>query len=161
MVSSDQLLQSALDRIRAIDTIELPAVEEKLRKTKAGQEAEALALERAELDAAARQYILAVYEPGEGYESDAWLATHVQGHTRKWNVDKLRDKLTRGQFKRVINEVVDKTKLDELVRSGAVTSEDIEEALEEKPNAPYVLITPRDGSSITDEASALAAKLGL
>lgn len=139
----------------------MPAVEERMRKTKAGQEAEALANELVAIESSIKDYALANYKPSEGYADDEWLVTHVQGHTRRWNVDVLRKVLTPKQFKDVIDIKVSRPKIDALVRAGTVTSDDIEPAFEETPNAPYVKITPRSQADNGDEADDLAASLGL
>lgn len=138
----------------------LPLAQKRIEATKAGQEAKALNEELAMLDAAAKSYVLAQYQPGTGFESDHWLATHVQGHTRRWDEEKLSEILTPEQFLEVIDFKVNRQKVDELVRSGAVSKEAIDAAFEEKPNQPYVLITPRsDANAGAVEADSLAEAL--
>lgn len=148
--------------MREINTVLMPAVEERLAKTKAGQEAQALAMELAQLDKAAKDYVMAHYKAGDGFDHERWLATKVQGHRKVWDIEFLRTKLSRGKFKQIINEVVDRSKVDELVRSGGVSADDVEAALKEVPNEPYVKITYRgDGEAMANEAENVAAALGL
>lgn len=100
------------------------------------------------------EYVLAKTE----LVTDSWQGTRVQAHTRTWNVDKLRKKLTPALFKRVITVKVDNAALDGLVREGKIKLEDIEDALDEKANKPYVKWTPK-GEDVQDAGEAEAAKL--
>jgi 16S rRNA C967 or C1407 C5-methylase (RsmB/RsmF family) len=110
--------------------------------------------EQAALKAALDGYVV----EAESFESESWQGTRVQAHTRNWNVDKLRKKLTPALFKRIIKVSVDNAAIDGLVREGKIVFEDIEDALDEKPNKPYVKWTPR-GKDIQDAGVAEAEKL--
>lgn len=111
------------------------------------------------LTVAIDNYVLANYTAGEGYEDDKWLATKVVGNTRVWDAGALFKILPRGIFKQITKIVVDPQAIDEAVRAGKITDEQIASALSTRPNKPYVKVTARSGASNTAEADNLAAKL--
>lgn len=93
---------------------------------------------------------------------DGLKMTPTYPKERKWNVDKLREVLPAGLFKRVIVETVDSDKLDELVKAGKVKLDAIEPAYEESPKTPSVRITwakGTDKAKTETEASSLEKKL--
>lgn len=99
--------------------------------------------------------------PGTKIESPMANISVVQSHTRWWDTDKLKTLVPRHVFKNIVKLEVDKLALDEQVRAGNITREQIAPAFMEKPNAPYVKRTPvggaRDGQA---EADSLAAAAG-
>lgn len=107
------------------------------------------------------KYVIEKYEAGDGYESDTWKATKVVGHDRSWNLKKLEKIVPRGILKNVLKISVDAKKLDELVKAGRIDRDEIEDAFEEKPKAPYVKITRKESKTdkAAEEAASLAEKL--
>lgn len=110
--------------------------------------------EQVALQLAVNEYVL----DKEELVTDEWQGTRVQSHTRTWDVDKLRKKLTPAIFKRVIIVKVDNAALDGLVREGKIKLEDIEGALNERPNKPYVKWTPK-GENVHDKGDAEVERL--
>lgn len=161
MIVSPSHVRLALDRRAEIDT-ELAAAHEALKMTKLGQTIERLQTESANLLVGVQAFAMRRYEPGagNGYEDDRWLVTKVAGKDKIWHLDKLKTLLGARRYNQVTTVVLDRNKLDELVRSGAVSMDDIEDAFDEKPKAPYVKVTPRSESQDgEDEAAGLRAAL--
>jgi len=108
-------------------------------------------------------YVLKTAEPSEGLETDDVILTHVQGHTRVWDAEKLEKLVPRGIFKNLVTITVVPAKIDEYVRAKKITREQIEEAFVEKPKKPYVKWTPKkqaQADKADAEAASLADKLG-
>jgi hypothetical protein len=118
-----------------------------------------LKAERDKLEAAVDAYLV-TKEAGTSVETVTHKLTVVQGHTRKWNVDKLKTLVPRHVFKNITELVVVRDKLNEYVAAGEIDRDAIEEAFEEKPNAPYVKKTPKGhDKSGAAEADSLAERL--
>lgn len=146
-------------RIALDEKIEL---EQRLAEIMESPEIVALELDIANLDKAAKGYVLDHYGAGEGYEDDVWKATKVVGHRRSWNVDTLEKIMPRALFKRCTTIAVDSGKLDQLVREKKVDRKKIAKAFTEVANEPYIRITrktPDQSEIAADEAAGLAEKL--
>jgi len=140
------------------DAVEdIAALEEEIAKLTGPLEAQMTLLKEA-----VDKYVIKNYEPSSGYENDAVSLTHVQGHTRRWNAEKLEELVPRGIFKNLVTIAVVPAKIDEYVRAKKIKREDIEAAYEETPNKPYVRWTPKKLDTTeraASEASSLADKL--
>lgn len=148
----------ALDRREEIAAT-LETLEEQLAKTKLYQRVEALREEDAKIEADVKEFVLVNYASGEGYEDERVKLTKVVGHTRTWNVDRLKELVKPGVFKKLTSLVVVPAKIDELVRAGKLDLEEIADAYEERANAPYVKPTIKSRVDNSAEAESLAEKL--
>jgi hypothetical protein len=107
-------------------------------------------------------WVIAKFGDSEGYEDDQWKATKVVGHDRSWNLDKLEELVPADILEEVLNPpTVNAKKIDELVRAGRIDRDEIEDAFEEKPKAPYVKLTRKTEADDKGdkEAAEIAAKL--
>ena len=148
IVSSDRHVAAANDQIEFLD--------EQIAKLTAP-----LNEERAALANAIDKYIIAHYEPSDGYEDDDVKLTKVVSYRRAWNPEKLQKLLPTSLYKLVIKVTVDSSKLDALVKEGKIDRKKIEPAYEETPNAPYVKRTVKvagQAERAEEEAASLAAK---
>jgi hypothetical protein len=151
VVSTKSHVREGLDTLAAIDA----EIEELTRPLRSQHEA---------VKAAVDGYVIAKYQPGDGYEDDDYLATKVVAHRRSWNVDKLTKLVPRGILKNVLKISVDGEKVDQYVRAGKIDADKIKAAYEETPNKPYVKITPRKKGQSPEraekEAEGLASAMG-
>jgi len=147
VVRSESHVQDALDDLAALDD-EMEALIAPLR------------VEYDALNAAIDKYMLK-RPAGTKVESERVNISVVQSHKRWWDTDKLKDLVPRHVYKNITYLEVDKDALDNAVRAGEITREQIQDAFMEKPNTPYVKRTPvgsaRDGQA---EADSLAAAAG-
>lgn len=149
VVSSKSAVHGAVEDIAAL--------EEEIAKLTGPLEAQMTLLKTA-VDA----YVIKNYDPSSGYENDVMSITHVQGHTRRWNAEKLEKLVPRGVFKNLVTVTVVPAKIDEYVRAKKIKREDIEPAFEETANKPYAKWTPKkqaNADRAAAETSSLADKL--
>lgn len=139
----------------------IETLREELSRTKVGQKVERLEEEVGLLSEAINGYVLDHYDDGDGYEDSDWKATRVVSHRRTWNVERLARLVPKAVFKNVTTTTVVPAKIDQMVRAGKVTLDELAPAYEETANAPYVKVTRRSESSDAgqSEAEELAAKL--
>jgi hypothetical protein len=149
VVSSKSAVHGAVEDIAAL--------EEEIAKLTGPMEAQMTLLKEA-----VDRWVIKNYEPSTGYDNDTVSLTHVQGHTRRWNAEKLEELVPKGIFKNLVTITVVPAKIDEYVRAKKIKREDIEPAFEETPNKPYVKWTPKKldtTSRAESEAASLADKL--
>lgn len=151
------------DALRRRDELSvlLDRQEERVARTKAAQDLLALQTEYDELGSAVDGYVIDNYEGGFGYEDEYVKVTKVVGHTRTWNVDVLKEKLSHAMFKKVTKVVVDQAAIDDLVGRSVLTVDQIADAYEERAKKPFVKTTFLDPTSDggRSESESLAAKL--
>lgn len=156
-IASVSGVQSALRRIEEIDAA-LETLTARLAKTKLAQQIDVLEEEKHALSIEVDAFVLDHYEAGDGYEDDAIRITKVQGHSRRWNAETLMRLVPRGVFKTLVDVTVVPAKVDDAVKAGRITLEQIADAFEETPNRPYLKRTVK-AQGREDQAASLAEKL--
>lgn len=137
----------------ALDLLE--SVDDEIEEIEAGRLTD-LRAKRAALKDAIDKFVM----KSKQYEDAGYKLTRVQSYRRKWDTAKLERILPRPIFKRIVKVEADPAKIDEFVKGGAIKLKEIEAALIEEPNAPYIKwtkITAKPDAQA--EAEALAAKL--
>ncbi len=157
-VASESDVHDALTEIEQIEA-EIEETETALAASELWVSLQALKAEREKLRAEIDAFILSNYQPSEGYDDGVYKLTKVVGHTRKWNVDKLKSLVPHAMFKRLTSTKVEPSKIDEMIRAKKLAIEEVQDAYEERPNKPYVKMTKKSQGSNGDEAAELAAKL--
>lgn len=79
-------------------------------------------------------------------ETDEVRITRAQKNTVIYDPDALKERLGSSRFTRITKRVVDKELLAAAVQAGKVKVKDVEACSEVKPNAPYIIVSPRGDS---------------
>jgi predicted lipid-binding transport protein (Tim44 family) len=158
-IGSEGGVAEALAAIEHTDEM-IEKAEALLRQTKTYQSLQELREKRQALSTAVDEFVLSNYKAGEGYEDDRIRLTKVQGHTRRWDVEKLKTLVTPGMFKNLVKVTADPDKINEMIRKGKLKLETVAAAYTERPNKPYVRPTiKKDGLDVEAQADQLAEKL--
>jgi hypothetical protein len=158
LVSSEDGVRAALARREEIAAA-LETLRARLAKTKLATQVSELEVEDARWDAAIREFVLGNYKAGRGYEDDSVKITKVVGHRRTWNAEKLKKLVKPGVFKNLVSLTVRPEKIDEYVKAGRLSLDEVADAFDEVPNAPYAKFTFKNQDDRSSEAESLAAKL--
>lgn len=160
-IGSEAAVRKALER-REIIAATLETLRARMEKTKLAQQIAELEEEDGTIAVAIDEYVLDKYNAGDGYDDGRYRFTKVVGHTRRWNVERLRELLKPSILRQVTTLVVVPEKIDELEAQGKIDLDAISDAYETRANKPYVKKTERTSTDDErkEEATSLAAKLG-